>query len=142
MIEKIVSNNVVLAIVLRSSYKSEGISFFTPNEFSQQLGYMNRPKGYEIAPHLHNKVKRNVEFTNEVLLIKSGKVRVDFYNEDKIYFKSVTLNKGDVILLVCGGHGFEMLEQSEMIEIKQGPYMDDNDKTRFESVSKNKIKII
>ena len=101
---------------------------------------MNRPKGYEIPPHLHNKVKRSVEYTNEVLLIKSGKVRVDFYNEDKIYFKSVTLNKGDVILLVCGGHGFEMLEQSEMIEIKQGPYVDDNDKTRFESVSKNKIK--
>ena len=111
MIEKIVSNNVVLAIVLRSSYKSEGISFFTPNEFSQQLGYMNRPKGYEIAPHLHNKVKRNVEFTNEVLLIKSGKVRVDFYNEDKIYFKSITLNKGDVILLVCG---FSLISIMEM----------------------------
>jgi hypothetical protein len=87
---------------------------------------------------LHNKVKRNVEYTNEVLLIKSGKVRVDFYNEDKIYFKSVTLHQGDVILLVCGGHGFEMLEQSEMIEIKQGPYLDDKDKTLFEGVSKKK----
>lgn len=141
MIEKIISNNVVLAIILRSNYRSEGISFFTPNEFSQQLGYMNRPKGYEIQPHLHNRVKRNVEFTNEVLLIKSGKVRVDFYDEYKDYLKSRILNKGDVILLVCGGHGFEMLEQSEMIEIKQGPYVNDSDKTRFKSINKQKIQV-
>ena len=65
------------------------------------------------------------------MLIKSGKVRVNFYDENKIYFQSEILNKGDVILLVKGGHGFEMLEQSEMIEIKQGPYVNDKDKTQF-----------
>jgi hypothetical protein len=140
MIETIKSNGNILAIILRANYKSEGISFFTPNEFSQQLGYMNRPKGYEILPHIHNRVKKNVEFTNEVLLIKSGKVRIDFYDENKDYFISQILDKGDVVLLVRGGHGFEMLEESEMIEIKQGPYVDDNDKTRFESVIKEKIK--
>ena len=132
MVEKIIHKNKILAIILRAKYKSKGIKFFTPNNFSQQLGYMNRPKGYEILPHLHNKVKRNVEYTNETLLIKSGKVRVDFYDGNKNYFKSAILKKGDVVLLVCGGHGFEMLEKSEMIEIKQGPYLDDNDKTRFE----------
>lgn len=141
MIETIKSNDNILAIILRANYKSEGISFFTPNEFSQQLGYMHRPKGYEILPHIHNRVIRNVEFTNEVLLIKSGKVRIDFYDENKDYFISQILDKGDVVLLVRGGHGFEMLEESEMIEIKQGPYVDDNDKTRFESVIKEKIKI-
>ena len=108
MIEIIKSNDNVLAIILRANYKSEGINFFTPNEFSQQLGYMNRPKGYEIPPHLHNRVKRNVEFTNEVLIIKSGKVRVDFYDLNKDYLKSKILNTGDVILLVRGGHGFEI----------------------------------
>jgi hypothetical protein len=132
MVEKIIHKNKILAIILRAKYKSKGIKFFTPNNFSQQLGYMNRPKGYEILPHLHNKVKRNVEYTNETLLIKSGKVRVDFYDGNKNYLKSAILKKGDVVLLVCGGHGFEMLEKSEMIEIKQGPYLDDNDKTRFE----------
>jgi hypothetical protein len=141
MLELIKINQKILAIILRANYKSEGISFFTPNEFSQQLGYMNRPKGYEILPHLHNKVKRNVAYTNEVLLIKSGQVRVDFYDENKDYFISKILNKGDVILLVRGGHGFEMLEQSEMIEIKQGPYVNDDDKTRFKSILKEKIKI-
>lgn len=138
MVEKIIHKNKILAIILRAKYKSEGIKFFTPNNFSQQLGYMNRPKGYEILPHLHNKVKRNVEYTNETLLIKSGKVRVDFYDGNKNYLKSAILKKGDVVLLVCGGHGFEMLEKSEMIEIKQGPYLDDNDKTRFEALVKKK----
>jgi hypothetical protein len=141
MPEIIKINKKILAIILRDNYKSEGISFFTPNDFSQQLGYMNRPKGYEIAPHLHNRVQRNIEYTNEVLLIKSGKVRVDFYDENKDYLKSRILNKGDVILLVQGGHGFEMLAQSEMIEIKQGPYVDDNDKTRFKSLIKDKIQL-
>ena len=141
MIETIKSNDNILAIILRANYQSEGINFFTPNEFSQQLGYMNRPKGYEILPHLHNKVERKVEYTNEVLIIKSGQVRVDLYDENKIYFISQILNKGDVILLVRGGHGFEMLEQSEMIEIKQGPYINDDDKTRFKSILKEKIKI-
>ena len=141
MLEIIKNHKNIFAIILRDNYKSEGISFFTPNDFSQQLGYMNRPKGYEIPPHIHNKVVRNVEFTNEVLLIKSGKVRVDFYDENKTYFQSEILNKGDVILLVKGGHGFEMIEKSEIIEIKQGPYVDDKDKTRFASVDKEKIQL-
>ena len=141
MLEIIKSHKDIFAIILRDNYKSEGIEFFTPNDFSQQLGYMNRPKGYEIPPHMHNKVVRNVEFTNEVLLIKSGMVRVDFYDENKTYFQSEILNKGDVILLVKGGHGFEMIEKSEIIEIKQGPYVDDKDKTRFTSVDKKKIQL-
>ena len=140
MIENISNNKQILAIVLRSSFKQQGIKFFTPKEFSQQLGYMNRPKGYEIKPHLHNKIQRKVEFTNETLLIKSGKVRVDFYDNKKNYLKSKILLTGDVILLVSGAHGFEMLEESEIIEIKQGPYQDDTDKTKFEGIEKDKIK--
>lgn len=141
MIEKIINKKKLLSIIIRANYESEGIKFFTPNDFSQQLGYMNRPKGYSIAPHNHNKVKREVLTTDETLIIKSGKVRIDFYDEKKKYLKSKILKKGDVILLVNGGHGFEMLEKTEIIEIKQGPYANDKDKTRFESVKKNKIKI-
>ena len=141
MIQRIFKESIILAIILRANYQSEGIEFFTPNNFSQQLGYMNRPKGYEIPPHIHNKIDRNIEYTNEVLLIKSGKVRVDFYDENKIYFQSEILNKGDVILLVKGGHGFEMIEKSEIIEIKQGPYVDDKDKARFTAVDKKIIQL-
>ena len=93
MIQEILKDGSILAMILRVNYYSEGIKFFTPNDFSQQLGYMNRPKGYKILPHLHNRVIRNVEFTNEVLLIKSGKVRVNFYDENKIYFQSEILKR-------------------------------------------------
>jgi hypothetical protein len=139
MIENITNKNKILAIIIRSNYNQEGIKFFTPGEFSQQLGYMNRPKGYKITPHSHNKVERRIETTDETLMIKSGKVRIDFFDDEKKYLKSKVLNKGDVILLVSGGHGFEMLEKSEIIEIKQGPYVDDKDKTRFENIDKDKI---
>lgn len=131
MIENVSHLNITLAIILYAGFNKEGIHFFTTGEFSQQLGYMNRPKGYVIPPHVHNSVPREVQFTKEVLLIKSGKVRVDFYDESQNYLQSRILNQGDVILLAYGGHGFEMLEPSEIIEVKQGPYAGEADKTRF-----------
>ncbi|WP_029985866.1 hypothetical protein [Pedobacter jeongneungensis] len=131
MIEKIESQNLLLAIIIRANYKKEGISFFTPNDFSQQLGYMNRPKGYLIEPHIHNINERKVTLTQEVLYIKSGKIRVDFYDQQKVFVESSLLETGDVILLASGGHGFEMIDDSEIIEIKQGPYDGDRDKIRF-----------
>lgn len=132
MIEKIMHNSVILAIILRTTFKEEGINFFTPDDFSQQLAYMNHPSGHIIKPHIHNSVLREVHFTNEVLFIKSGKVRVDFYNNNKTFIEESILNQGDVILLASGGHGFQMLEDSEIIEVKQGPYAGESDKTRFE----------
>ena len=139
MIENIIHQQVTLAIIIRANYHKEGISFFTPGDFSQQLGYMNRPKGYVIEPHVHNLIERKVVLTQEVLYIKSGRVRVDFYDEDQQYLESKIIEKGDVILLAAGGHGFEMLEDAEMIEIKQGPYCGDEDKVRFEHRPENII---
>ena len=135
MIESITHNGLALAVLLKADYRQDGISFFTPPEFSQQLGYMNRPQGYVIPPHVHNPVTREVHYTKEVLFIKSGKVRVDFYDEDKVYLESRILHQGDVLLLAFGGHGFEMLEPSEIIEVKQGPYAGDADKTRFTGIT-------
>lgn len=131
-LNEITHNGNTLAIVLRAEYKKDGIEFFTPDHFSQQLGYMKHKQGHKIIPHLHNKVSRTVDYTFEVLFIKSGKVKVDFYDDNKIYLHSDILCKGDVILLAYGGHGFEILEDSEMIEVKQGPYAGDDDKTRFQ----------
>lgn len=131
MIENIVHSNRTIAVLLRAGYRAGGIRFFTPDDFSQQLGYMNRPQGYVIPPHVHIRVAREVQFTKEVLIIKTGKVRVDFYDDDQNYLESRILLHGDVILLAFGGHGFEMLEASEIIEVKQGPYAGEGDKTRF-----------
>lgn len=132
MLKYIKCEEKIIAIIIRSKYSMPGINFFTPSDFSQQLGYMNRPKGYSIEPHIHRIIERKVTLTQEVLYIKSGKVNVDFYDDDKIYLESTILEKGDVILLASGGHGFEFLEESEIIEIKQGPYLNDDDKVRFD----------
>jgi hypothetical protein len=142
MIESVNLGSVTLAVILRANYHAEGIQFFTPNDFSQQLGYMNRPQGYVIPPHVHNPVSREVQFTKEVLIIRSGKVRVDFYDDDQNYLESRVLNQGDIVLLAFGGHGFEMLEASEIVEIKQGPYAGEGDKTRFSPISPEQIRLV
>jgi hypothetical protein len=133
MIEKIFVENDLAAIIIRSSFKifDSGIEFITDSNDSLQLGYMKRDKGYEIQPHIHKKIDRTISFTNEVLVIKKGKVRIDFYNNDKIFHSNNILYKGDIILLNKCGHGFVMMESSEIIEVKQGPYLGDNDKIRF-----------
>jgi len=130
-IDRVVHENKLLAIIIRSDFRKEGIEFFTPNDFSQQLAYMNRPAGYKIQPHIHNKVQREVFYTQEVLFIKKGKVKIDFYDDGRNHIDTVIVKTGDVILLASGGHGFEMLEETEMIEVKQGPFAGDADKTRF-----------
>lgn len=139
MIDRVVCENLLLALIIRTNFQKEGIEFFSNENDSQQLGYMNRPIGYVVQPHRHNLVKREIHLTQEVLFIKRGKVRVDFYTDNQHYFKSSILNQGDVILLSNGGHGFKMLEESEIIEVKQGPYCGDLDKVRFKSVSDEKI---
>jgi mannose-6-phosphate isomerase-like protein (cupin superfamily) len=122
----------ICAIVIRSDFEEQsGIRFFTPPEFSQQLAYMKHEKGEIIEPHVHKEVNREVVRTQEVLVVKSGKVQVDLYTGEHEYWSSFTLGTGDLILLASGGHGFTMLEPTEMIEIKQGPYLGDQDKVRF-----------
>jgi len=141
MTEQILHAGRLLALILRSNFRAEGIRFFTPDDFSQQLGYMNRPRGYVIPPHVHNPVRRSVHYTKEVLIIRSGRLRVDFYDDDQNYLESRILEAGDVILLAFGGHGFEMLEPTEMIEVKQGPYAGEADKTRFSPIPADKVRL-
>jgi len=141
MIEKIIYDDQLLSIIIRRNYSQPGINFFTPNHFSQQLAYMQHPAGKVIEPHLHNIVPREVIFTQEVLILKRGRLRVDFYDENKRYLESRVLGAGDVILLAFGGHGFEALDEIEMIEIKQGPYAGDIDKRHFKGVEKSQIKM-
>ena len=129
--EKIFIGNNLAAILVRRDFKSSGIQFFTDTEFSQQLGYMSRPKGYVIEPHIHKDVSRQVIKTQEVLFIKSGKLLVEFYDNDKKFAKSRVLETGDIILLAECGHGFKMLEETEIFEVKQGPYAGEEDKIRF-----------
>ena len=142
MIQEITYHNHLLAIIIYHNFEAGlGIQFFTSDNFSQQLAYMHHPTGKIILPHAHNPVKREVQYTQEVLLIKKGRLRVDFYNEDQQYLESCILGAGDVILLVAGGHGFDVLEEIEMIEVKQGPYIGEHDKTQFVGITAGQAKI-
>ena len=141
MVKEIKYNGKLLSIIISYTYHKDGISFFTQNDLSQQLAYMQHPKGKLIDPHVHNIVKREVHYTQEVLVLRKGKLRVDFYDEKQKYLESHILIEGDVILLASGGHGFEVIEDVEMFEIKQGPYAGDEDKTRFIGIDSNEIKL-
>jgi mannose-6-phosphate isomerase-like protein (cupin superfamily) len=125
----------LFAMIVRNHFRKPGITFFTDDELSQQMGFMRHPVGKVIEPHVHNHISRSVNYTQEALFIRSGKIRVDFYSDAQNYLFSHVLQSGDVILLVSGGHGFEILEEVEMIEIKQGPYAGDRDKTRFKGIA-------
>ena len=131
MVEKITFKNNLLALIVNRNFNQEGANFLTSHELSLQLAYMRHPKGKIIVPHIHNPISREVLYAQEVLLIKKGKLKVNFYNENQEYLESRILEGGDVILLIMGGHGFEVLEEVEMFEVKQGPYAGEGDKTRF-----------
>ena len=131
MIEKIEINSEIIAIIVRKNFRDPGIHFFTPNDYSQQLAFMSHPLGKEIQPHIHKKVQREVNYTQETLFIRKGKLQVDFYTDEQQFLESRILEGGDVILLIKGGHGFKVLEDLEMFEVKQGPYAGDEDKIKF-----------
>lgn len=134
MIIRIENKGILYAIVIDSSYSKPGVNFITPNESSLQIGFLAQPKGKAIKAHYHKPTTRTLYYTNEVLILKQGKLRVDFYDDKKEYLESYILKAGDVMLLESGGHGFAVLEDIEMVEVKQGPYVEDEDKDRFEGI--------
>lgn len=123
------------AIIIRRDFSQPGVHFFTPDSYSQQLAYMEHPAGKKIQPHFHNDVTRSITLTQEVLMIQSGILDVHFYCSQMRFLDKRRLYAGDVILLCNGGHGFEVIEEVKMIEVKQGPYCGDQDKTRFDPVT-------
>ncbi|TSA08176.1 MAG: hypothetical protein D4R73_08995 [Deltaproteobacteria bacterium] len=139
MVHKIIHNGELLGLIVPHNFREPGIYFFTPDKFSQQLGYMCHPQGKVIQPHIHNPLPREVLYTQEVLFIKKGKLRVDFYDTRQNFLESYLLQAGDVILLAAGGHGLEILEEAEIIEVKQGPYVGDHDKTCFPGITLSRI---
>lgn len=142
MIEKVVHKKKLLALIVRKQFrKKKGINFFTDNNATQQFGYMNHPKDYLIKPHLHKKRETKILTTTEVIILLKGILRVDFYDNSKKYIFSKNVYKNDIIMLVDGGHGFKVIKDIEIIEVKQGPYSLIKDKKKFDKVDEKKIKI-
>lgn len=132
MIKEVKFEGVLLAIIIPRDHSHDGLSFFTPKDLSLQLGYMKYPANHHIVPHVHKTVQRSVSTTMEAILVKSGRVIVDLYSQDKRYVDSEELVQGDFILLVAGGHGYRFVEDGELLEIKQGPYVSEHvDKEKF-----------
>jgi hypothetical protein len=131
-IENIFDGNEPIAMVIRAQFDEPGIHFFTPSDFSQQVAFMKHPKGEKILLHAHNPVNKQGVYTQEVLLIRHGRVKVNLYSSSSKFLASKILGAGDVILLCGGGHSFEMLEETSMIEVKQGPYACEEGKTELE----------
>ena len=142
MIKEIIYKKKLYALIIKKGFKKKkGISFFTKNSANQQIGYMKHPKNFLIKPHLHTKRLTKIFLTSEVIILQKGKLRVDFYNTKKKYLFSIFLNKNEIVMLVHGGHGFKVIKDVEMLEIKQGPYLANYDKVKFNKIDEKKIKI-
>jgi len=117
-----------IAIIIKSQHKHEGLEFITDAQNSLQVAYMQRKKGEIIKSHIHNKVVRTIEETQEVLIVKRGLIRVELFSGNGERVAVRTLSEGDTIILLSGGHGFYVIEDAEMLEVKQGPYVGNMDK--------------
>lgn len=135
----IICEGTEIGTIVRSDFHSSGISFFSNDESYLQLGYMNRSQDYVISPHVHNKIERIISFTEEILFVRNGKVRVDFYKSDKEYLESYFVYGGDIVVLKSGGHGFKFYEDSEIFEVKQGPYLKEQDKIRYTPIDDSEV---
>ena len=141
--QKIVYKKKILAIILNEKKYSQkkGIKFVTPNFFTLQLGFMNHSKNHIIKPHTHRNFLRKINKTAEVLFVKSGVLRIDFYATKTKYLFSKLLKKNNIAILIQGSHGFKVIKKCNLIEIKQGPFNPLLDKTKFKKTDEDKIRI-
>lgn len=131
IVEHIKSSGKTLCFLIRASLIPDETTFLTPPEFKQQVGYVVYPAGSEISRHVHRSIERHLVGTSEVLIVKKGHCLIDIYNEDKELVATRDLHEGDIMLMVGGGHGFRMVEDTVLLEIKQGPYLGVDEKERF-----------
>lgn len=124
--EVIEKDGQIYALVIRKSHRPDGVNFMTPDDYTLQLGFIGHPGGKVIKDHIHNpNIHYKVDTTQEFLYIEKGKVKVTIYDSNWGEITTIILEAGDVFLTVSGGHGFEVLEDCYMIEVKQGPFPGD-----------------
>lgn len=140
-IKKIKFKNKIYAIIIDSSnFKKKGVTFFTCNSMNLQVGFMKHPKERKILPHKHRPIKRILYKTTEAIYIIKGELRVDFYSIKEKYLFSKIVKAKSIIVLIDGAHGFKVSKDIEMIEVKQGPYIESQDKKKFDPIDEKKIK--
>jgi uncharacterized protein with PhoU and TrkA domain len=131
LVEKIMWGDVPLAYIIRGDLMPSRTTFLTPPQFKQQVGFVVYPAGGEIQRHVHRPLSRHLVGTSEVLIVRRGRCEIDIYNDDRELVATRELREGDIMLMVGGGHGFHMLEDTVFLEVKQGPYTGQDEKERF-----------
>ena len=131
LVQRIFWKDKCLAYVIRTEFVPEKTTFLTPSDYKQQVGFVVYPANGVIQRHVHRPLERHLVGTSEVLLVKQGRCEVDIYNDERECVATVELRTGDIMLMVGGGHGFRMLEDTVFMEVKQGPYTGVDEKERF-----------
>jgi hypothetical protein len=131
MVETITWNNKSLAYIVRAQACPDETTFLTPQNLNLQLGFVVYPANGSVARHVHLPLERRTIGTSEALIIRKGRCEVDFYDNNQELVTTRELREGDVVLMIEGGHGFRMIEDTVLLEIKQGPYTGLEEKKRF-----------
>ncbi len=131
MIEIIRDEHQILAYLVRSEYIPDKTTFVTPEYFKQQLGYIVYPAGAKIARHRHIPIERSLIGTSEVIIVKKGRCEADIYDDQNQIVTTISLDVGDTLVIAAGGHGFRMIEDCVLMEVKQGPYTEQVEKEHF-----------
>ena len=130
-IEIISTGGQQLAYIVRGGHLPEATTFITPSSFKQQVGYVVYPAGGQIKRHTHRPLERHLIGPSEVLVVLKGRAEIDVYDDELALVATRELHSGDVMLMIGGGHGFRMLEDTVFLEIKQGPYTGLDEKEQF-----------
>lgn len=130
-VEMVTAEGVLLACIVRAAHDPARTHFVTPPELPQQLGFIVYPAGSSIPRHAHRPIRRELVGTPEVLVVRRGSCTVEVFDGRRRRVAARDLHEGDVILLLAGGHGFHMLEDTVLLEVKQGPYTGLDEKEAF-----------
>lgn len=126
------ASGALLAIVVRDDFRGGQYNFLTPDDFPMQLGVNFYSAGQRIQPHVHVDTHRDVLAQQELLFLKRGRAILHLYTPERAPAFDVELRAGDCVLLASGGHGLDILEEAQLIEAKQGPYLGVGEKIKFE----------
>jgi len=130
-IEQIMWQDKPLVYIIRAELMPEETTFLTPPEFKQQIGFVVYPAKGEIVRHVHRNIERHLVGTSEVLIVRKGRCEMDVYNDNRELVATRELRVGDMILMIGGGHGLRLLEDTVLLEVKQGPYTGVDEKEHF-----------
>jgi hypothetical protein len=130
-VEAIGREGKVFAYVMRDAPGEKKTTFLTPDESIQQVGFVVHPAGAEVRRHYHLPLERSIVGTPEVLVVRQGRCEMDVYDDQQEFVCTRELETGDIMVMVGGGHGFRMVEDTVLLEVKQGPYYGPDEKAYF-----------